>query len=80
MSSPFDKLIIATPGGHGAFNFADTSVYGPRQLRSGDDESGQLIVPGSGGGSRPSGTKHYGGRGSNAQPQGVVIIRLFKPA
>jgi len=78
MSNPYDKLIIATPGGNGSFDFADTSVYGPRQLRSGDDQSGQLIVPGSGGGSRPRGTKHYGGRGPNATPNGIVIVRLLK--
>lgn len=71
-------LLIATAGGHGAFNYADTTVYGPRQQRSGDDQSGQLIVPGSGGGSRPLSTKHYGGRGANATPNGVVIVRLLK--
>lgn len=75
----YDRQTIATPGGHGSFDFADTSVYGPRQLRSGDDQSGRLIVPGSGGGARPTGSKHYGGRGVNATPQGAVIIRLFKP-
>ena len=72
------QILIATPGAHGAFNFADTTVYGPRQLPSGDNQSGQRIVPGSGGGSRPRGTKHYGGRGSNATPNGIVIVRLLK--
>lgn len=76
--SAYDKLIIATPGGHGAFDFADTSVYGPREQRYGDSQSGQLIVPGSGGGAKPLSSKHYGGRGLGAVPQGVVIIRLLK--
>lgn len=80
MANPRDILVIATPGGHGSFDFADTTVYGPREQRSGDKTYGQLIIPGSGGGARPLSNKHYGGRGINATPQGVVIIRLLKSA
>lgn len=65
-------------GGHGSFSYGDTSVYGPRQLLSNDPANGAPIVPGSGGGAKISSSQIFGSRFSEASPQGIVAIRLFK--
>ena len=75
---PHEDLSQAQSGGNGSFDFADTSRYGPRQLRSATPGTGRLIVPGVGGGAKPTPTAHYGGRGSNGHPEGIVIVRLLK--
>jgi hypothetical protein len=42
--------------------------------------NGHAIVPGGGGGGKPTPASQYGGRGPNAHPEGVVILRLTKVA
>jgi len=58
-------------GGRGSYSFADTSVYGPRQGKSGS-------IPGGGGGAKLNSLTHYGSKASQAIPDGVVFIRLTK--
>ena len=58
-------------GGRGSYSFSDTSVYGPRQGKSG-------ITPGGGGGSVLNSATHYGSKALNATPDGAVFVRVIK--
>jgi hypothetical protein len=71
---------LASSGGNGSFNFGDTSMYGPRELRSNESTSGRALTPGGGGGAKAKPNAHYGGRAQSITPNGVVIIRLLKIA
>jgi hypothetical protein len=61
---------LGTSGGQGSYSFGDTTVYGPRQTRSGN-------TPGGGGGAK-IGPLQYGSRAPGFNPSGAVIIRLTK--
>lgn len=63
--------IAASSGGRGNFSFADTSIFGDRQLASG-------ILPGGGGGAKMIGGRNYGGRAPTYNPNGLVLIRFTK--
>lgn len=78
-------LQSAASGGQGSFSFGDTSVYGVRgtpayfpgiQIRP--DSTNRQVVPGAGGGARPSALSKYGARVSTYSPNGIVLLRLFK--
>lgn len=64
----------ASTGGRGSYSFADPSVYGPRQGKSG-------LVPGGGGGALllpgPP-PQYYGSDAVASNPNGVVYLRLTK--
>lgn len=65
-------------GGQGAFNYGDTSKYGPRQNRDADPYNGKPIVPGTGGGAKFNPLQMYGGRAVGSNPNGAVLIRIVK--
>lgn len=69
---------LAQNGAQGAFNFADTTRYGPGQNRSVDSIYGINVIPGSGGGAKLSPVAIYGSRAAGANPQGVVWLRLVQ--
>lgn len=64
----------AASGGQGSYSFADTTVYGPRQPRSG----GRLTIPGTGGGAKVNKLMPYGSNAPGFNPNGAVFIRLTK--
>lgn len=77
--------LAATAGGRGAYNPADTSVYGPNEDPAVDPSSGGLSVPGGASGAKAAplnglptlfGRSGGGSRGRTAGQNGVVIIRL----
>lgn len=57
-------------GGKGSYSYADTSVWGPGEPAYGD-------LGGGGGGAHRSGLK-FGSHGPGYEPNGVVILRIFK--
>lgn len=59
-------------GGRGSYSFADTSVFGERQLKS--------KYPGGGGGSAHLGNHKFGSNALGYLPKGAVLLRLTKPA
>lgn len=65
----------ATSGGRGAYDL-DERVFGPGTIPSVDDETGQIIVPGRGGGARATpltnSWKPYG----SSQQSGLVVVCL----
>jgi hypothetical protein len=63
----------ASHGGRGSYSFADPSVYGPRQQKSG-------LVPGGGGGALLTPGEYYGSDAPNSHPNGAVYLRLTKIA
>lgn len=71
-------LSLASAGGQGSFSYADTSVYGPRQNRSGGSFTPDPVIAGSGGGAKVTQLSMYGSRSPGASPNGVVYIRLTK--
>ena len=77
--------LAATAGGRGAYNPADTSVYGPNENPGLDTPSGALSVPGGASGAKAApltglptlfGRSIGGSRGKGAGQNGIVIIRL----
>lgn len=68
----------AQNGAQGSFSFGDTSKFGPKQLRTLDPVKNRAIVPGGGGGAKLSDTQIFGGRSTGADPNGAVVIRVFK--
>ena len=75
----------ARNGGKGSFSFSDGSKTGARGVRSsmsppfGVTPVGtQPIVPGGGGGARPTSLLKYGSDSPGYSPEGFVLIRVFK--
>lgn len=76
----------ASNGGRGSFSYADTTIFGDRQLRQ--DVSilvgygyGSMqprpMIAGGGGGARPL-SLPFGSRAPGYSPHGVVLIRLTR--
>lgn len=61
----------ASSGGQGSYSFADTTVFGERQLA-------QQAVPGCGGGARPLANLLVGSKAYGYSPDGAVVVRLTK--
>lgn len=83
----FSGTKFATDGGRGSYSFADTSVYGHRQLKSADGLNGRkvgyIFRGGGGGGARTSFTlpgkvTRFGSHAVGYSPKGGVIIRVYK--
>ena len=75
----------ARNGGKGSFSFSDGSKSGARGVRGvfsppfGTVPVGaQPIVPGGGGGARPTSLLKYGSDSPGYSPEGFVLIRVFK--
>lgn len=79
----------ASSGGRGSFSYADTSVFGARQLRSTHPaavwrpgtptpEVPQIVVAGGGGGGRANHSLPFGSYAPGFSPHGVVLIRLTR--
>lgn len=66
----------ATAGGLGSYSFSDTSVYGPRQNRSGSAQIQQ--IPGFAGGAKLNKLAVYGSLVQGGNPNGAVFIRVMK--
>jgi hypothetical protein len=62
----------ASKGGRGSFSYGDTSVYGQAGYYSAQ------IIPGTGGGARPSKNLKVGARTSGYSPDGIVVVRLTR--
>lgn len=58
-------------GGQGAYSFADTSVFGPREFKS--------THTGGGGGGAHLGARKFGSHALGYSPNGAVLLRIFKP-
>lgn len=84
-------IIPATNGGRGSFSYADTAVFGERQLKEditimvpigsvfgGYNKLPRPMIPGGGGGARGLRSLPYGSRAPGFSPNGAVIIRLVK--
>lgn len=83
----FSGTKFATDGGRGSYSFADTSVYGHRQLKSADGlngrKTGLMYRGGGGGGARtsfilPGKVTRFGSHAVGYSPKGGVIIRVYK--
>lgn len=74
---PADKF--ATNGGQGSFAYADPSVVGNRGQRTTTPQSsGYPVLPGGGGGAKPTPVTKFGGYATGFSPNGIVLVRLFK--
>lgn len=72
IGSPYNiPARTASHGGRGSYSFADPSVYGPRQQRSGQ-------LPGGGGGALLIPGQYYGSKAPGSNPNGAVYLRLTK--
>lgn len=81
----FGMFFLASNGGRGSFGFADTSVFGDRQLRSSDPKAvtdasniPQDVVAGGGGGAKANHQLPFGSHALGYSPNGVVLIRLTR--
>lgn len=77
-SQVYYQDVSSSNGGLGSFSYVDLSVYGQRQARQAQD--GRVILPGGGGGAKLPGGRKYGSRALGFNPNGVVILRLYKVA
>lgn len=61
----------ATSSGKGSFSYSDTSIYGAQQAPT-------ALIPGNGGGVRALRKYPYGARVPKYDPDGAVILRIYK--
>ena len=84
----YQRVWLASNSGRGSFSYADTKVFGDRQLRSSHPaaiwrpgvptpETPKVVIGGSGGGAKPLGMR-FGSYAPGYSPHGVVLIRVFK--
>lgn len=85
----YQQVRRAASGGRGSFSYADTTVFGARQLRAADPvavwrpgtptpETPQIVVAGSGGGVRANRSLPFGSYAPGFSPHGIVLIRLTR--
>lgn len=70
----------STNGGQGSFSFADTSVFGDKDVRTfwAAGGSGGLVIPGGGGGAKLPGNRKAGSKAVSYSPNGLVLLRLVR--
>lgn len=76
----------STNGGHGSFSYADSSKNGTKQAKPGktvrtdfnpyNTRNINFVLPGAGGGARPTPLAKYGSYAAGYSPNGVVIVRI----
>jgi hypothetical protein len=74
-----DFVLFGGSGARGSFSYADTSVFGDRQLRTVYPQAdNNPVVPGGGGGARANQQMKQGSHAIGYSPHGIVLIRLSR--